>query len=544
MTESVETNEPSAAKLRWRFPIAVCIIALIIHLVGKQMVDDDISMQSFVVVLTWLAAFVMIGVWWFFFSGILWRTRAFSALGFIALLAGFIGLFRFEGQGGNFIPQFSFRFQPSAEDRALEYFANAPTKDAPADSLDSANQQDASEDELAFPISDSDWPKFGGPNGDHIVSDEMIRTDWDSDPPQELWRHPIGPGWSSFAVVGDFLFSQEQRGEKECVVCYDANSGDQIWVHEDEERFTEPASGAGPRATPTVNDSRLYTLGATGVLNCLDPRSGEVLWRTNIVTDNGGNLIEWAASGSPVIHGDLVIVNPGTTKSFLAAYDRLTGEQKWNGPEAKAGYATPVVGAVGGEDQIVMYRAQGVGGYSLETGEELWFFEWVNATQINVAQPIILPDQSVFISTGYGGGSARLDVSRSGETWVVESRWERPNKFKLKFNGGIYKDGYVYGLDEGILSCFDLEEGERTWKKGRYSFGQILMVGEMLLVLTEKGDVVLVSADSESMEEQAKFPAIEGKTWNHPVLNRGRLFVRNDREVACFDVKQNVGPTE
>ena len=148
----------------------------------------------------------------------------------------------------------------------------------------------------------------------------------------------------------------------------------------------------------------------------------------------------------------------------------------------------------------------------------------------------MLPDSSVFISTGYGAGSVLLDVAQADGDWTVSSRWERPNKFKLKFNGGILADGFVYGLDEGILSCFDLSEGKRTWKKGRYQFGQILRTNSGLLVLTEKGKVVLVDATPESMSELAEFQAIEGKTWNHPVLNRGRLLVRNAQEVACYDL--------
>lgn len=536
MSEQADSSDQVTKRPRWRVPIIVSGLALITHLVGLQLVDDDVSMQSVVTVLSWLIAFLLIAAWWVFFSGARWRTRIAGIAGFICLVGVLLVLFRFDGQTGNFIPQFSFRFSASAEDRALEYFASTNVKQGEPATADSEGAATSDIGPSTFLTTDQDWPRFGGPLGDHIVHGESIRTDWDANPPRALWRHPIGPAWSSFAVVDDFVFTQEQRGQHECVVCYDAADGKQVWLHQDEARFEEPSSGAGPRATPTIHDGRLYSLGATGILNCLDPRTGALLWSTNIVDDHGGDLIEWAVAGSPVIHEDLVLVNPGTTKSFLVAYDRLSGEQRWAAPEARAGYATPVVASIDGQPQVVMYRAAGVGGYSIESGSELWFFEWINATQINVAQPIVLPDESVFISTGYGGGSARLQLSRDGDAWTVDSLWERPNRFKLKFNGGVFHDGYVYGLDEGILSCFDTREGERAWKKGRYKFGQILMVGQHLLVLAEDGRVVLVEATPDEMVEVAEFDAIEGKTWNHPVLNRGRLFVRNGNEVACYDL--------
>ena len=148
----------------------------------------------------------------------------------------------------------------------------------------------------------------------------------------------------------------------------------------------------------------------------------------------------------------------------------------------------------------------------------------------------MLPDNSVFISSGYGGGSARLNVLQENEDWKVEPQWKRPDRFCLKFNGGVYRDGYVYGLDEGILACFDMEKGKRTWKRGRYNFGQIVMVGDDLLVATESGAVVLVAVTPKSAEEIGRFQAIEGKTWNHPVVNRGRLYIRNGEEVACYDL--------
>ena len=247
-------------------------------------------------------------------------------------------------------------------------------------------------------------------------------------------------------------------------------------------------------------------------------------------------LIEWGMAGSPLIHGDVVIVNPGGETGAVAAYGLETGEQKWAGAGPRATYASPLLATFDDTEQVLIYCSTGLCGHDAGSGELLWSFPWTNMTKLNISQPIVLPDNSVFISSGYGGGSARLNVLQENEDWKVEPQWTRPDRFCLKFNGGVYRDGYVYGLDEGILACFDVEKGKRTWKRGRYNFGQIVMVGDDLLVATESGAVVLVAVTPKSAEEIGSFQAIEGKTWNHPVVNRGRLYIRNGEEVACYDL--------
>ena len=522
-------SSAGASRVRWRFPLIVVVLAATGHVVGWWRAEDDISLRVIYGMLNWMTAVLVTLVWWTFFSGACWRTRC-AGLGVpIAAIALFLVLFRMEGQSGDFIPHFSFRFAPSAEDRAAEYF----------DSLDPGLESavaSAAADSVRIELTAADWPRFGGLNQDHIVHNVRLRRDWDINPPRELWRHPVGPGWSSFAIVGQFAFTQEQRGNKEAVVCYEADTGRQIWLHTDKARFSDAASGPGPRATPTFHDSRLYTLGATGILNCIDPFTGAVLWNTNIVEDADTRLIEWGMAGSPLVYEDLVIVNPGGESGAVAAYDRITGEKCWAGGNHKASYASPQVAVFDGLPQVVIYCSEGVSGHDITSGDELWSFEWTNMSGLNIAQPVILPDSSVFISSGYATGSALLNVSGQGRQWQAKSCWERPNRFKLKFNGGIYRDGYIYGLDEGILSCFDLSDGKRTWKRGRYRYGQVVLVGDVLMVVTESGEAVLVEVSPQKAVEVARFQAIEGKTWNHPVVSRGRLFIRNGQEAACYDL--------
>ncbi|MCH2209780.1 MAG: PQQ-like beta-propeller repeat protein [Fuerstiella sp.] len=502
------------------------------HLAGLQWAGDHLSRRSLGTVIPWTFGCLLMLLWWTFLSGVCWKTR-FRGLGIVAFGALlFVGVFRWEGQSGNFVPHFGLRFFPTAEEHAVQYFKS--------ESGESASFTVSERLE----ITSDDWPGFGGIRQDQIVRNVTIRRDWDEKPPAVLWRHPVGPGWSSFAIVGQRAFTQEQRGEDEAVVCYDAATGKQIWLHTDRARFSDAASGAGPRATPTIHSSRLYALGATGILNCLDPVTGDCHWTRNIIEDAGTRLIEWGMAGSPLIYEDVVIVNPGGKTAAVIAYDCLTGEQRWSGAGDRATYASPQIAELDGVPQVLIYCSTGLWAHAADSGKKLWSFPWTNMTRLNIAQPIVLPDKSVFISSGYGGGSALLSVTRSGDNWQVEPQWTRPDRFQLKFNGGIYRDGYVYGLDDGILSCFDLSIGQKTWKRGRYRFGQIVMVGDDLLVLTESGRVVLVEVTPETMTEVSAFQAIEGKTWNHPVVNRGRLYVRNGQEAACYDLSLQVKPAQ
>jgi outer membrane protein assembly factor BamB len=269
------------------------------------------------------------------------------------------------------------------------------------------------------------------------------------------------------------------------------------------------------------------------------------------VLEAGVHHLQWGMSGSPLVYDNLVVVNPGgprikmvgpeTSGRALLAYDRITGKEVWASGDCQAGYASPILATLAGVRQVVLFDGVGVGGYDAETGKELWRSpEWTNQFDVNIAQPIILPGDAIFLSSGYGTGSALFDVKRSGSTWTVTTRWTAPNRFKLKFNTGVCRDGCVYGLDEGILACLDLATGKERWKSGRYGYGQVLLLENALLVLSEEGDLVLVDVSPTGQRELAKFHAIDGKTWNHPAVSGSRLFVRNAEEAACYDL----GPLE
>lgn len=517
---------PSRSLPKTAIPAGIVLLAGGIQLALWKWLDGDSSKQvlSSYVMLPLTA--LLLSVWWLFFSGVKLRLRLGVAAAAAVAVGLFFACFKLEGYSGDFIPKFALRWSRTPEADASHLKTepqNSAATDAPVERLE---------------ISPDDWPQFGGPMRDGIARGERVRKDWQQNPPKLLWKHPVGLGWSSFAIVERFAFTQEQIGPDEFVVCYDAENGKPIWTHSDPARFVSVMGGDGPRATPTIHDSLLYSLGGTGILNCLEPRTGKRIWSRNILEDAEIENAQWGMTGSPLVFKNLCVVSPGgMTGSALVAYNRMSGEPVWKGGSHGPGYSSPILAMIHGTQQILMYYADGVAGHDAATGQELWHFPWSNINENNIVQPIVREDGTVFISSGYGTGSALVEPSKSGSSWSVKSRWEAPNQFKLKFNGGVYRDGCVYGLDEGILSCFDATAGKRRWRAGRYKYGQVLLLDDILLVISESGEVAIVEISPEKSREIAKFQAIDGKTWNHPVVNRGRLYVRNSEQAACYDLR-------
>jgi outer membrane protein assembly factor BamB len=374
-----------------------------------------------------------------------------------------------------------------------------------------------------------DWPGFRGPHRDGIASGVRIETDWSKLPPVEMWRRPIGPGWSSFAVQGDLLYTQEQRGSDEVVACYNVATGKPVWRHTDAARFWESNAGPGPRGTPTLSNGRVYTFGATGLANALDAGTGAVVWSRNAASDTGMKVPEWGFASSPLVVDDQVIV---AASGRLAAYNLATGEPRWLGPAGGVSYSSPVLAKIGGVEQILLLNTAGVTSVSLSNGTLLWKYEWPGYP---IVQPALTLDGDVLISVSDSSGTRRLAVTHGTGGWTVEERWTSMG-LKPYFNDFVLHNGYAYGFDGGILACIDLKDGKRAWKGGRYGHGQLVLLpdSEALLVLSEEGGLALVAATADQFKELAHFPAIEGKTWNHPVLVGDVLLVRNGQEMVAF----------
>lgn len=436
---------------------------------------------------------------------------------------------RMNGLTGGVEIQLEWRWNPSAEDLFLAEHPKrvvAPQPKIVASAAMKIEQPD-------------DWSGFRGPNRDGVVHGSHIDTDWSSNPPKALWRQRAGPSWSSMVVIGERLITQEQRGESEVVVCLDAATGKEVWVHADPVRHWDGESGVGPRATPAYANGRVVALGGEGTLNCLDIANGAVLWTRDIKADSGGTTPIWGFSSSPLISGGLVVIFAGAEgkgdKKNLLAYNLETGAPVWSVPDGQMAYASPQPAVLLGVPQVLTFTDRGLMSVDPANGKTLWEFPNENKKAWRAIQPHPLNGNSVMLSSESDFGTLLLDVTHTDGTWTAKERWHTRN-LKASYNDYAILDGYVYGFDGGIFCCIDANTGDRKWKGGHYDHGQMLLLADqaLILVLTEHGEVVLLSATPEKFNELGKFEAIEGKTWNHPAFARGRLYVRNAVEMACY----------
>lgn len=430
-------------------------------------------------------------------------------------------LVRIDGVDGDLNADLSWRWAQTREEQFL-----ATRNETTATALPPTKESAAS------------WPGFRGPNRNGVFTGLRVGTDWPESGPAELWRRQVGPGWSSFCVVGGRLFTQEQRGDAESVVCYDAGSGAELWEHRDTSRFDEFISGAGPRATPTFADGSLFTVGASGDVNCLNPDTGAVRWTRNIVDDTSAPIPMWGFSGSPLVCDGLVIIYGGAGRGkSLIACRAADGEIVWTAGDSVLSYSSPQFSNLHGVDQVLMMSEDGLVSFRPADGQELWRHTWpLGGGAARIVQPAVIGNDIV-IGTGYGVGSRRISVSLENGDWSTRELWSSL-ALKPYFNDFVVVGENAFGFDGAIFTCVDLESGKRRWKRGRYGSGQVLLVSEqnLLVVLSEKGEIVLLEANLLALTEVRRFRAVTGKTWNHPVIADGRLFVRNGSEAACFDL--------
>jgi outer membrane protein assembly factor BamB len=471
---------------------------------------------------------------WVLFASRLPRRVRLAALGVVVALA-VLGkaVFRIRGVTGDVVPILEPRWArddapPLPGPRAQEV---APTPPAAAAEPAPRRETGAKPARLV-----EDYPQFLGPRRDGTLPDLRLARDWTGRPPRRLWRQRIGAGWSAFAVVGTLAVTQEQRGDEEFVVAYDVATGRPRWSHGDKARYETLIAGIGPRATPTIVDGRVFTLGGTGILNALDLSTGRRLWTHQVVEEAGAKVPDWGKSCSPLVAGGRVIVSAGGAGGrSLVAYDAGTGAKDWSGGNDRSGYSSPVLATIAGRPQVLILNHASVSAHDPETGAVLWDHAFPDE-QPNVAQPVPLPGDRVLLSAGYGIG-AKLYQIATRDDGILEARvvWESP-RLKSKFANMLVHGGFVFGLDDGVLTCIDPATGERRWKGGRYGHGQILLAGDLLLVQTEEGELALVEAVSDAHREIARFRILDGKTWNTPALAGSVLLVRNDQEAAAYEL--------
>lgn len=436
-------------------------------------------------------------------------------------------LLRLDGVSGRFDLETSYRWTPSVAGQATEQLADRATvtPTSPVQELGAAT--------------DADWPGFRGALRDGVVP-PAATNGWNGSPPKERWRHDtVGPAWSSFCAVGEYVYTQEQRGESESVVCYRADNGTEVWARGESGKHSDFASGSGPRATPSYADGKVYAIGAAGILSCLHATSGQPVWTVNLSERFGATKPVFGMSASPLVVGDLVIVNlcsPAAPR--VAALAAATGETRWSA-EAKGadGYSSPHLATIGETKQVLVFNGAGLFGHDLATGRELWKYDWkVAQNEPTAVQPLVLPGGRVVIGGGnIGLGSRCLAVRREGDGWAVSEVW-KTTRFTPKFNDVVQHGNHLYGLDNGGIVCLNLADGRQAWKDGQYGSGQLLLIGDKLLVVSEGGKLACVSASPDGYDELWQADGLKGKTWNHPAVAHGRLFVRNATTAVGFEL--------
>jgi len=445
------------------------------------------------------------------------NLRRISMLTCIILASGVWMLLRSEGMTGDTRIDLAWRWSKTYEERFLSQ---------------SGDEEVYSKSTSAITGTKVEWPGFRGEQRDGKIRDLQIETDWKATPPIELWRRPVGPACSSFAIQGELLYTQEQHGEDEVVTCYNLNTGKPVWKYAYKARFWDSHAGAGPRSTPALNEGRIYAMGATGMLTVLDALDGRLIWSREAASETGIESREWGFASSPQVVNDVVIV---AVSGKVAAYDIETGDPRWYGPDGGESWSSPHLLSIDGVEQVLMMSKAGATSFHPDDGQVLWEYPWIGA---QIVQPAICANGDLVMSAGDAKGIGRFSVHYGSEGWNIEERWIsirlRPN-----FNDFVVHKGHAYGFEGPSLACLDLEDGTRKWKGGRYG-GQILLLAdqELLLVLSEKGDLALVEAVPSKLTELAKIPAIEGKTWNHPALAGDILLVRNTREMAAFRLER------
>jgi outer membrane protein assembly factor BamB len=393
----------------------------------------------------------------------------------------------------------------------------------------------------------ADYPRFLGNGFWAEVEGVELETDWEKHPPTELWKREIGAGWSSFAIVGNYAITQEQRGDEELVVCYELRTGAIAWTHSDSVRWDPIARGSlggvGPRATPTVHKGKVFTHGATGIVNCLDARTGEVLWSHKTLEETGAEPVMWGKANSPLVADDTVVISVGgADDASLVAYTIETGEKAWSAGTRRSSYASPVLTELAGVRQVLSANEDFLTAHDASDGTVLWEFPWAgnSDTDATASQPVPVGRNRVFLSKGYGGGAELIQVERGEDgKLAAKSLWKNRSVMRTKMCNVVVRDEYVYGLNEGILQCIELETGRSRWKKRRapeFGHGQILLVGDVILLLSERGEVILFDASPEKYRERASLQALEGITWNNPALAGNVLLVRNATEAAAIEL--------
>ncbi len=390
---------------------------------------------------------------------------------------------------------------------------------------------------LSSPAVAIDWPQWRGLNRDGISTEAGLLKSWPAGGPPLVWKATgLGEGYSAFSIVDGRLFTQGQRGETEFVLAIDVATGKKLWEVSAGKPFRE-RRGHGPRGTPTVDGNVLYAEGADGTLVCLETKTGKQVWKVNLVDKFGADVIHWGMSESPLVDGERVIVTPGGRGASLVALNKRTGELIWKSQSDRAGYSSPVAADVGNIRVIMTLTGEAAIGVAAKNGELLWRYDKVSNRTANIATPIF-SDGKVFVSTDYGTGGALLKLAAEGGG-VKMSEVYFSRDMKNHYSSSVLVNGYLYGFSSTVLTAMKFESGEVAWRDRSVGKGSVTYADGHLYTLGENGTMGLVEATPSGYKEKSRFEITRGEypTWTPPVIANGKLFLREQDSLYCYDIK-------
>lgn len=474
------------------------------------------------------------------------------------LIAFLISQYEFRGFSGELIPQFRMRRIAKSRDVPRPLEANPPVSGDRRENADEESSiaddntanQNANLSNAKTDVAQGGFHQFLGNQRNGIIANIRIADDWSSSKPEIVWKVPIGEGWSGFAVDGALAITQEQTDRVESVTAFEWKTGQRVWSKQLSRRHSHPLGGIGPRATPTIENGKAYVQSATGVVICLDMKQGDLNWSVDLLELAGVNqkeaevAVTWGRSGSPLIYGDSLIVPFGGGKgkpvNGLIALDKNTGAELWRGGSDQISYASPSIAYLMKREQIVIVNESTVTGHDPQDGTTLWSYPWEGSSAggASVSQAVQIDEATIFLSKGYGGGCALLDMTHSlDEPSKIVPVWSHRNLMKTKFTNAIVYQDHLYGLSDGILECLRVKDGKQMWKanrSGRFGHGQMLIVGNHILVSTEDGRCVVLKASPEAATIVGELQVLDGITWNIPSVFGDVVLMRNAEEAACI----------
>ncbi|HYN22050.1 MAG TPA: PQQ-binding-like beta-propeller repeat protein [Thermoanaerobaculia bacterium] len=380
----------------------------------------------------------------------------------------------------------------------------------------------------------ADWPQFRGPNRDGISRETGLLKSWPAGGPKVLWKIPMGEGFSHLTVAKGRLFTLYGQGAHDFAAAYHAGTGRPLWRVPLGRKYTD-GQGNGPRSTPTVDGDMVYVLTARGLLAALNAAHGKKIWEHDLVRDFGAEPPQWGISTSPLVEGNLLLVDVGGSRGrSLAAFDKKTGKTVWTSQNEAAGYSAPIAITVGGIRQVVFFTGRAVLAVAPKDGKLLWRVPWKTDYDVNAATPIFVAPDKLYISSGYDTGAAMFRIKVAGGRVGAEEVWQN-RRMKNQFSSSVLHNGHIYGFDNSVLKCIVAATGEEKWKESGFGHGSLILADGHLVVLSERGKLLLVEATPAGYREKGSSQPLSGKCWTGPTVAEGRLYLRNEENLLALD---------